>query len=422
MSFSAAVLRIRDFRLVLGTRIFILMGWMAQDVIIGWQVYAITKDPFMLGLAGLTEALPALACALFAGHVVDTNKPHRVFCICLAMLTINALTLCIIGGGHAGFTDNTIVISLFVGIFISGIVRSFTMPAMFTLLPQIVPRKDLAAGSAWFSSGFQMAAVTGPAVAGLVYGGYGETVAWVLPVSMFSIALVLMLNLGAHAKRYQSDQPREKTMKSIKAGWRFLLTNRILLSVMLLDMFAVLFGGAVAMLPAFASEVLNVGAEELGMLRAAPAIGAIVTALYLALRPMRTIKATTLLIVVAAFGMCIIGFGLSETFSAALFFLALAGAFDSVSVVVRGTMMQVLTPDAMRGRVASVNSMFIISSNEIGAFESGVAAKLMGLVPSIIFGGAMTLLVVAATAAFSPKFRRTTIDTLHGTVSQKKAP
>ena len=412
MSFSAAVLRIRDFRLVLGTRTFVLMGWMAQDVIIGWQVYAITKDPLMLGLAGLAEALPALACALFAGHVIDTNKPHRVFCICLAILALNAFVLFFIGGGHAGLADHAIVTSLFIGIFISGVVRSFTMPAMFTLLPQIVPRKDLPAGSAWFSSGFQIAAVAGPAIAGLVYGGYGAAIAWVLPVSMFATALTLMINIGAHARRYQSAQPREKAMKSIKAGWRFLLTNRILLSVMLLDMFAVLFGGAIAMLPAYANEVLRVGAEELGMLRAAPAVGAIITALYLALKPMRLIKATTLLGVVAGFGICIICFGLSTHFWLSMAFLALAGAFDSVSVVVRATIMQVLTPDAMRGRVASVNSMFIISSNEIGAFESGVAAKLMGLVPSVVFGGVCTLLVVAATASFSPKFRRTTIDTM----------
>ena len=198
-------------------------------------------------------------------------------------------------------------------------------------------------------------------------------------------------------------------MQSIRGGFQFILNNPVLLSVMILDMFAVLFGGAVAMLPAVADQILHVGSEGLGALRAASAVGAILMAMFLAIRPFRTIRATTLMWVIAGFGACIIGFGLSESFAVSMLFLVLSGMFDSVSMVIRGTLMQWLTTDEVRGRVTSVNSMFIISSNEIGAFESGVAAKLLGLAPSIVFGGAMTLLVVASTALLSPKFRRTQV-------------
>jgi len=200
-------------------------------------------------------------------------------------------------------------------------------------------------------------------------------------------------------------------MKSIVAGWKFILQKPVLLSVMTLDMFAVLFGGAVAMLPAFADQVLHVGSEGLGALRAAPALGAMVTALFLAVRPMRHLSAKRLLWVVAGFGVCMIGFGLSHIFWLSMLLLILSGMFDCVSMVIRSTLMQLLTPDNMRGRVSSVNSMFVISSNEIGAFESGTVARLIGLVPSVVLGGFATLLVVGVTALLSPQLRRTVVDT-----------
>jgi len=212
-------------------------------------------------------------------------------------------------------------------------------------------------------------------------------------------------------RAYIGQQRGEKALASITAGWRFVLKSRILLPIMALDMFAVLFGGVVAILPVFADQILHTGSEGLGLLRAAPAIGSIVTALYCALKPMQTIRATTLLIVITGFGLTMLGFGLSTTLVPALVFLALSGAFDSVSMVMRATLMQLLIPEEMRGRVSALNSMFIISSNEIGAFRAGSMASLLGLVPSILVGGVMTLGVVAFTAVFCPELRRLTLNT-----------
>ena len=410
MALSTTVLKRPDFRLLLLARILAIMALQAQDVIIGWQVYSLTHSPFMLGLVGLTEAVPALACALWAGHVVDNHRPHRVLQQASIVLTLNILALAVIAGGHVPSLGNHILVALFVGIFISGLARSFIMPAYATLLAQVVPRADISSASAWSSSGYQLAAISGPAIAGVLYGLLGVSLVWGMPLALITVALVLFGAMHPNVRLYKNAKPREPMLQSIRGGWHFMLRNPVLLSVMMLDMFAVLFGGAVAMLPAIADQVLHVGSEGLGALRAATAIGAIATAIFLALKPMKTIRATTLLWAVAGFGACIIGFGLSTSFALSMAFLAASGAFDSVSMVIRGTLMQWLTTDDVRGRVTAVNSMFIISSNEIGAFESGVAARLLGLVPSVIFGGAMTLLVVAATAALSPKFRRARVD------------
>lgn len=402
-------MRNRDFRLLLFARMLGMMALQAQDVIIGWQVYSLTRDPFMLGLVGLTEAVPAIVCALFAGHIVDISRPHRVFLMAIGVLALNSLVLTFLAGGymtvHAGLLH-----ILFIGIFFSGLARSFIMPSSFSLLSQIVPRAEIAGASAWLSSGFQVAAITGPAVAGLIYGHQGVQAVWLMPVSLMAITFVMLASIHPTFRNYRGTQRREPAKQSIQAGWKFILHNPVLLSVMALDMFAVLFGGAVAMLPAFADQVLHVGSQGLGALRAAPALGAISTAMLLALYPMKRIRATWLLWVIVGFGLCIIGFGMSRIFWVSMAMLGLSGAFDSVSMVIRSTLMQWLTPDDMRGRVSSVNSMFIISSNEIGAFESGSMAKLLGLVPSVIFGGCATLAVAGLTALFSPKLRRTVVD------------
>lgn len=410
MALSVAVLRNRDFRLLLATRLLGLTALQAQAVIVGWQVYTLTHNPFMLGLVGLAEAVPALLCALFAGHWVDMGRPFRIYVGCLSVMALNMVMLLAVGGGMVALSEHTLLLALFAGVFISGLARSFVMPASSTLLARFVPRPQIAAASAWLSSGFQVAAICGPAAAGLIYGGYGPRAAWVLPAVFMSLAVVFILQANASHRQHRNNATPEPAMQSIQNGWRFILKNRVLLSVMALDMLAVLFGGAIAMLPAFADRVLHTGSEGLGLLRAAPAAGSILTAMWMALRPPKVIRATWLLWMVTGFGVSIIGFGLSTVFWLAAVFLALSGAFDSVSMVIRGTLMQLLTPDAMRGRVSSVNSMFIISSNELGAFESGVAASLLGLVPSIVIGGIGTLLVVAATALFSPNLRRTVVD------------
>jgi MFS family permease len=411
MALSVAVFRNLDFRRLLAARTLGMFGLQAQAVIVGWQVYTLTNSVFMLGMIGLIEAVPAIICSLFSGHVVDISRPHRIYVITIASLASLSASLLIVAGGLIETSPNFTLYFLFACVFLSGVARSFIAPASFTLQARIVDKKDVAAGSAWMSGGFQCAAIGGPAIAGLIYGGYGAQVAWMIPASALTLALIMALSMSKPHRHHKNSNTREPAAQSIKAGWSFILKHPLLLSVMTLDMFAVLFGGAVAILPAFADQVLHIGSEGLGLLRASPAIGSILTALTMALNPMKQVRARTLLWVVTGFGGCMIGFGLSTSFWSASFFLALSGVFDSVSMVIRGTLMQLLIPDTMRGRVSAVNSMFIVSSNEIGAFESGVAAAFFGLVPSILFGGAMTLLIVTGTALISPQLRRMVIST-----------
>lgn len=410
MALSVDVLRIGNFRRMLGGRMCGLMALQSQAVIVGWQVYSLTHSTFMLGLTGLVEAIPAIICAFFSGYVVDSSRPYRIYVMCMGVLLLNTLLLLMLAGGivHAG--DHTVLPWIFAGVFISGVARSFIMPASFSLLPQVVPRAQIPAASAWLSSGFQMGAIAGPAIAGLIYGGYGAQIAWIMPAALMLVAFIMLLGMKGELREFRSSAIREPMAQSIKSGWSFIWHNQVLLSIMALDMFAVLFGGVVAILPAYADQVLHITAEGVGALRAAPAIGAIATALWLALRPMRTIHAMHLLYVITGFGLCMIGFGLTTHFAVALFMLAASGAFDSVSMVIRSTLMQLLVPDRMRGRVSSVNSMFIISSNEIGAFRAGSTAAWLGLVPSIIIGGACTLLVVSFTALRAPRLRGLVVD------------
>ena len=406
--YSFDVLKSREFRLLVLTRMFSLSALQAQAVIIGWQIYTLTKDPLMLGLTGLAEAVPAIACAMFAGHIVDNSRPQRVYLYYLAALTLNTLLLFAIGSGLVTLDKLHFLILAYAAIFLSGIARSFIMPASFSLMAQVVPRKDIPSASAWMSTGFQAASIVSPAVAGLIFGGYGALAAWLMPMSMMAAAFFLMFGIKPNPY-IRPDQVREPMMKSIMEGWHFIIKSPILLGAMALDMLAVLFGGAMALLPAYAEEILKVGAEGLGALRGAPAAGAVLMALFLAVRPMKTIPIKRLLWVVVGFGVSMIGFGLSSIFWVSLVCLALSGMFDSVSMVIRQTIMQLLTPDHMKGRVSSVNSMFIISSNELGAFESGVLARLIGLVPAVVAGGFGTLLVAAGVALKSPAMRKTVI-------------
>lgn len=411
MALSYDILRNRDFRRLLATRITGILGLQAQAVIVGWQIYTLTKSPLMLGLIGLAEALPAILFALFAGHIVDKSRPHLIFRRSLLTHTLISAAMLLVGGEYIATDRATMIAVLFGGVFLSGIARSFIIPASFTLLARAVPRHDMPAASSWLTSGFQLSAISGPAIAGLVYGGYGASIAWLLPLTFMTIAIIAISGMSAEARGFKNHDSREPALKSIAAGWRFVAQHPVLLPIMALDMFAVLFGGTIAILPVFADQVLHVGSEGLGLLRAAPAVGSMITALYFALKPMKILRGRTLLTVVVGFGCAMIGFGLSTSFAMAAAFLAISGAFDSVSMVIRGTVMQLLVPDAMRGRVSALNSMFIISSNEIGAFESGAAASLLGLIPSIVVGGAMSLGVVAIAAARCPELRKLVIDT-----------
>ncbi|MDE1153259.1 MAG: MFS transporter [Micavibrio sp.] len=412
--YSFSVLRIPNFQRLFFTRMFSMMALQSQAVIIGWQIFDLTGSPFMLGLTGLVEAVPAISCALFAGHVVDNSHPQRVLNLACGALTLNAIFLLMLAGGHIDISrfdnaNHTVLLAfMYAAVFISGLARSFIQPSSFTLLSNFVTREDMPSATGWMSTGLQFGRVAAPAFAGLLYGGYGAHGAWFLPTVLIALGFIAVstIRMPAHVR----PERRDNAVKSIKEGWSFLTGHHALLSCMLLDMLAVLFGDAVAMLPAFAGQVLHVGPDGLGALRAAPAVGAVFTTLVLALRPMTYITAKKLLWTVVGFGICIIGFGLSTSFWLSMAFLMVSGAFDSISMNIRGVLMQLLTPANMRGRISSLSSMFIISSNEIGAFESGTTAQLMGLVPSVVFGGFCTLGITGAIAYLSPKFRNTVVN------------
>jgi MFS family permease len=286
-------------------------------------------------------------------------------------------------------------------------VRSFTAPSVFSLISHVVPKGLQAEAAAWNSSAIQLAAIFGPALGGLLYGHFGPLTAFAAPPVFMVGALFLQTLFSENTRTMRSPSQREPFFASVHSGIRFALQQKVLLSSMTLDMFSVLFGGAVAILPVFSDQVLHAGSEGLGFLRAAPSVGSAVMALFLALRPLRMISGRMLLMAVAGFGLCILGFAVSREFWLTFFFLAASGAFDGVSMVIRNTLLQLYTPAHMRGRISSLSLIFITSSNEIGAFESGVAARLLGLIPSILFGGAMTLFVVGTTAWLSPELRRT---------------
>jgi MFS family permease len=402
-------LAIADFRILALTRLFSTMALQIQAVIVGWQIYQLRPDPLLLGLAGLIEAAPAIGAAFVSGHIVDVHRPANVFRLSLLTLCANATLMFAAVLARGGLSTNSILFLLYLGIFISGAARSFSSPAVFTIVPQVVPRSLIGSAAAWNSSMFQFAAILGPAIGGLSYGFAGAEFAFAIPVALQMAALVAVSGLSPATRAMKSRVAHEPFLRSVRAGVRFAFGQRVLLSAMALDMFSVLFGGAVAVLPIFADQVFKTGSTGLGLLRAAPSVGSVIVALWLAVKPMRVISGRALLLVVAGFGAATIGFAATSNFYVALFFLAVSGAFDGVSMVIRQTILQLLTPEHMRGRVSALSSVFITSSNEIGAFESGIAARVLGLVPSVIFGGTMTLIVVATAAWLAPELGRTRI-------------
>ena len=410
--FSLDVLRLPDFRCLLLVRLASIFGMQCQSVIVGWQVYALGEKlfpghgPLLLGLAGLAEALPAIALAPFTGHWVDHGRPYKFYFGCFIGLLANALVLMLAAGGHLALADAAVLGTLFAATFAHGLIRAFIMPSNFCLLPLTVARTQISAASAWLTAAMQFGYIVGPLLAGLVFGFGGAEIAWWLPVGSLAVALWAAALIRGAARAHENPPFKGYLPDSLKAGWIFLLEQKAILGVMALDMLAVMFGGAIAILPAFADQILATGPQGLGLLRAAPAIGALGVALFLAVRPMKVARGRDLLLVVVGFGVCMIGFGVSQSLVAAMAWLALSGALDSVSMVIRGTLVQLKVPDHLRGRVFSINGIFIISSNEIGAFESGVAATALGLGRSIVFNGAVTLAVAGLTAWLIPSLRR----------------
>jgi MFS family permease len=399
------VVRNRNFRLFLIYRFLLTSATLMQSVIVGWQLYNITKDVLSLGMIGLTEVIPQVSIALFAGHFVDIWDRKKIIFYTTFLLLLGSSLLTIYSVPSLNMQQLWGVAPIFVTIFISGLVRGILMPAHTALLGQLVPRNLLTGAATWSSTVWQVAAVTGPAMGGLIYGFFGIVPAYTLVFIFYLICTFILVFIKSPGKVALVAGASEGIFIRISEGITYVFSNKVLLSAFALDMFAVLFGGAVAMLPVFASDILKVGPEGLGFLRACPAAGAILMSVILTFRPPVTRSGPQLLYSVFGFGVCMIVFAISKSLLLSAFCLFLSGVFDNVSVVIRASILQLYTTDEMKGRVAAVNSIFIGSSNELGAFESGVAARFMGLVPSVVFGGVMTLIIVSVAALKSPSLR-----------------
>jgi MFS family permease len=397
-----AALRIPNYRRYIFSLLALTLALQVQGVVVAWQVYDLTHDPLSLGLIGLAEALPYIGSALFAGHVADRHDRRRLVVASICVLVLCSLALLALTLRPRAATEQ---VRLMYGvIFVSGFARSFLQPARTALGAELLPRELYANAVTWRSLVWQVAAVAGPALGGLLYGFASATAAYSLDVALITTAL-LSFALIRHVSPVR-ERGTESMVESLASGVRFVWRQPVILGALTLDLFSVLFGGAVALLPVFADEILHVGPQGLGVLRASPAVGAVIVSLSLAhRRPFRR-AGPTLLFAVALFGVAMIGFGLSRNFYLSVGLLAFSGAVDMVSVVVRSTLLQVFTPEHLLGRVSSVNAIFIGSSNEIGAFESGVAARVFGTAPSVVIGGVLTVAIVAITALKLPQLRR----------------
>ncbi len=396
------------FTKLLAFRVQMLLAYQIMAVVAGWHIYELTRDPLALGLVGLAEVIPYFSSALFAGHAIDHYCSRRFFAILSSIvLGFSALTLTAI---TLGYMQGNTVLWIYAAIALTGFARAFVAPSYNTIFAIIVPRATFARGASIGNAFFQTGAVVGPAIGGLLVGFVSKTAAYGLAGVLCIGAAIAMFSLTIQEPPAKAPSP---VFKSIAEGLRFVWHKQVVFGAQMLDMFAVLFGGAVALLPAFVQEIYQVGPEGLGILRSAPALGAILTGLWITKHPINQHAGRWLLFAVAGFGVCMIAFALSTHFWLSAGILMTAGAFDGVSVILRTTIMQLATPDEMRGRVSAINGIFIGSSNELGAFESGVAARLMGLVPSVIFGGLMTLGVVGVIAKTAPKLRKLELQQLH---------
>lgn len=401
-----AALRIKEFNIFLLIRFALVFGWSMQFIIIEWQVYSITKDPLSLGFIGLMEVIPAVSMALFAGHIVDQKEKRNLFALCIATFSLISLGLFFLTWPQviSDWSEKTVLYSIYALVFFGGFLRSFFGPTIFSLIALIVPKKIYPNAATWSSSTWQMASVLGPAFAGFSILWIG--VHWSLCIVFACVSLAFLLVFFIKRKPILNPKIGEPVFQSLKQGIKFVYETKAIFGAITLDMISVLFGGAVALLPVYAQDILEVGPQGFGALRAAPAIGAFLTMFVTAYLPISKNAGMKLLIAIFGFGICIIIFGLSTIFWISIVALFFSGVTDGVSMVIRQTILQLKTPDHMRGRVASVNSMFVGSSNELGAFESGFTAKLMGTVTAVVFGGTMTLVTVITTGVALPSFRK----------------
>jgi MFS family permease len=399
-------LKIPQFRnLVIGRFIFI-MGLRMMSTLVGWWIYNLTNAPIAIGIVGLSEFIPAVSLALYAGHVIDMSEKRKMMLMGVGLYGLAALLLFILSTplGTNHLHPHYIAATIYLIIFGTGVIRSFTGPIFNVILAQIVPKSKLQNAITWNTGVFLSASVMGHAMGGFFIAGLGNTGTLVAVLIFVWLAFLILTSL----KRIQplNERGEKKTWDSVKEGLSFVFKTKELLGAVSLDLFAVLFGGATALIPVYARDILKVGAKGFGFLNGASDMGAICIVILLTVFPPKRKQGKKLLLAVAGFGTCIIIFGLSKLFWLSFGILLLSGVMDGISVVTRGTIMQLKTPDHMRGRVLSVNSMFINSSNELGQFESGIMARLLGVVPSVVFGGCMTLLVVAFTWFKAPTLRK----------------
>lgn len=399
-------LRFKEFNTFLIMRFAMVFAWSMQFIVIEWEVYSMTKSALSLGIIGLMEVIPAVSMALFAGHIVDQSEKKRLLFKCILAFSVISLGLFLLTWPPIieGYSKSTVLYSIYGLVFFGGIVRAFLGPTIFSLLSLVVPKKVYSNAITWSSSVWQIGSVLGPAVAGfsIHWIGVHWSMCFVFGCSLFALIALSQIE----RKPILNPKIGEPIMESLKEGVKFVFQNKTILGALSLDMVAVLFGGAVALLPIFAQDILKVGPEGFGVLRAAPAVGAFIIMFISAYVPLNKNAGMKLLGAIFGFGICMIIFGLSTIFWLSVFALFLSGILDGVSVVIRQTILQLKTPDAMRGRVSAVNSIFVGSSNELGAFESGLTAKLMGTVRAVVFGGSMTLIIVFFTGFLSPSFRK----------------
>jgi len=400
-----AALRIREFNIFLLVRFLLIFGWSMQFIVIEWQVYSITKDPFLLGLIGIMEFIPAFSMALFAGHIVDQREKKKMFSICITAFSLISLGLYYLTTDAVveNWNQKSILYGIYALVFFGGFLRSFFGPIIFSLVALLVPKSVYPNAATWSTSTWKAAAVLGVLSGGFFIDWIG--VAKTLGLVFVLVMLSLLFSFLIKKKPILNKKVGEPIWQSLSTGVKFVFQSKAILGALTLDMIAVLFGGTVAVLVIFAQDILKVGSQGLGILNASISLGSIITMFITTYIPVNKNTGRKLLISIFVFGLSIIAFGLSSMFWLSAFVLFLSGAADGISMVIRQTILQLKTPDDMRGRVSSVNSMFVGSSNELGAFESGLSAKLLGPVKAVVFNGTITLLTVGATAVLNPTLR-----------------
>ncbi len=399
-------IQLKEFRFFIAARFFITFSFHSLHVTVSWQILELTNSPLALGLLGAIEFVPNFILAFFGGHLADRYSKRKILLFCISGILLCSIILFIFSLDLLLIKSKSMNVSFIYGIMILvGMVRGFYAPAALSFMSSITPQRLYPKSSAWNSAIWQTASMTGPAIGGLLYAQTEAAGAHCLNVVLLGISFGLMFCIQTKGI-LEKNQNSENFLKGIRKGLKFVYKQRALSGALLLDLFAVLFGGAVALLPIFADTILKTGPAGLGFLRAAPAVGAFLTAIFLVRRPPLKNTGRTLLYSVCGFGFCMFLFAFSENFYLSLFLLFISGIFDSVSVIVRSTMVQILTPDNMRGRVAAINFIFITSSNELGALESGVSAHLLGTVNSVWIGGFLTQAVVVFIAYFFPELRK----------------